>query len=143
MTHTGLKIVNSSSQDDYKTISNGLLDYNIEKAKNPSFKPVLLTLRNQDEDVVGGLIADIYWGWLYVKVLWISSEFRKNGYGTKLLRKAEELAVESGCKNACLDTFSFQAPEFYLRHGYEVFGELEGFPQDFKRFYMKKKLVSA
>jgi hypothetical protein len=45
-----------------------------------------------------------------------------------------------GGRHVFLDTFSFQAPGFYLKHGYEVFGELPGFPAGHTRFYLKKAL---
>ena len=40
-----------------------------------------------------------------------------------------------------LDTFDFQAKDFYLKHGYEVFGVLDDCPKGHKRYYMKKVLV--
>jgi hypothetical protein len=39
-----------------------------------------------------------------------------------------------------LDTFSFQAPDFYKQHGYQVFGELQDFPSGHQRYYLKKQL---
>jgi hypothetical protein len=59
-----------------------------------------------------------------------------------LLRAAEEEAVRMGYTQAYLDTFSFQSPDLYLRSGYEVFGQLEGFPAGSTRFFMRKKLVA-
>jgi hypothetical protein len=52
----------------------------------------------------------------------------------------EEKARELGAKNAYLDTFSFQAPGFYEKLGYQTFGELPAFPPGHERFYMKKEL---
>jgi hypothetical protein len=42
--------------------------------------------------------------------------------------------------HAYLDTFSFQAPDFYKKLGYEVFGELQDFPHGHQRYFMKKRL---
>jgi hypothetical protein len=39
-----------------------------------------------------------------------------------------------------LDTFDWQTKEFYLKHGYEVFGVLDDCPPGHKRYYMKKVL---
>lgn len=41
------------------------------------------------------------------------------------MKRAELYAVERGCTNAFLDTFSFQARPFYEKLGYRVFGILE------------------
>ena len=45
-----------------------------------------------------------------------------------------------GATLAHLDTFDFQAKDFYLKHGYEVFGILDDCPKGHKRYYMKKVL---
>jgi hypothetical protein len=37
-----------------------------------------------------------------------------------------------------LDTFDWQAKEFYEHLGYEVFGILENCPRGHNRYYMKK-----
>lgn len=60
-----------------------------------------------------------------------------------MLNKIEEEAKEAGVELIHLDTFDFQAKEFYLKHGYEVFGTLENCPLDHKRYYMKKNLKDA
>jgi hypothetical protein len=53
---------------------------------------------------------------------------------------AEGRAVERGCHSAWVDTFSFQAPGFYRKLGYEVFGELD-YPPEHKRFFLRKRLT--
>ena len=63
------------------------------------------------------------------------------GLGSKLLAEVERTAVEAGCTLIHLDTFDFQAKDFYLRHGYEVFGVLEDCPEGHCRYYLKKKLA--
>ncbi len=56
----------------------------------------------------------------------------------------EREAQNKGAILVHLDTFDFQAKDFYLRHGYEVFGVLEnpptGFYKQHKRYYLKKNL---
>ena len=65
---------------------------------------------------------------------------RGQGYGAHLLEAAEAEAIERGCKRALLDTHSFQSPDFYRRHGYEIYGALEDFPGEHQRLYMRKRL---
>lgn len=69
---------------------------------------------------------------------------RKNGFGSKVLAAAELEAVRRGCQYAMLDTFTFQAPEFYAKVGYGVFGRLDSFAgkdnQSFERLYFVKEL---
>ncbi|MBN1956240.1 MAG: GNAT family N-acetyltransferase, partial [Anaerolineae bacterium] len=62
------------------------------------------------------------------------------GHGHRLLTAVEDEARRRGAKYAHLDTFSFQAPDFYEQHGYRVFGELEDFPPGHRRYYFTKRL---
>jgi GNAT superfamily N-acetyltransferase len=103
-------------------------------------KELCFVLYGLDQEVVGGLVGETHWGWLFVHLLFVKEELRGRGYGHRLMVLAEEEARQRGAKNAYLDTFSFQAPDFYKKHGYEVFGVLEGFPVGHQRYYFKKRL---
>jgi GNAT superfamily N-acetyltransferase len=93
-----------------------------------------------DEEIAGGVIAALYWDWLYVDLMWIRDDLRNRGYGRRLLTLTEEEARRRGAKHAYLDTFSFQAPGFYERLGYRIFGTLQDFPAGHQRYYMTKEL---
>ncbi len=91
--------------------------------------------------IIAGIKADIYhWGILYIAVLFIDERYRGKGLGSALLNKVESDARAVGATLAHLDTFDFQAKDFYLKHGYEIFGVLEDCPKGHKRYYMKKDL---
>ena len=45
-----------------------------------------------------------------------------------------------GCHHALVDTFDFQAREFYERLGDETVGELHDFRRGHTRFFMRKSL---
>lgn len=79
-------------------------------------------------------------GWLRIGTLWVDARLRGQGYGRQLMAAAEAEGRQRGCHSAYLDTFSFQAPAFYERCGYEVFGTLEAFPGGHTRFFMRKSL---
>ena len=86
------------------------------------------------------MIAEFYWDWLYIDLLWVKDELRGLGYGHRILTLVEQEARQLGAKNAFMDTFSFQAPDFYKQHGYQVFGELNDFPPGHQRYFLKKQL---
>ena len=44
-----------------------------------------------------------------------------------------------GCHSAWVDTFSFQAPNFYPKFGYREFGRLD-YPPDHQRIFLQKQL---
>jgi GNAT superfamily N-acetyltransferase len=114
-----------------------LIKFNRSHIHNPTIANVLLTFAKQ-QVFLGGLIGRIAYDWLHVELLWLDDSIRKKGYGKILLRQAEEIALSSGCIGAHLDTFSFQAPDFYIRLGYEVFGQIENHPKGETRYYLKK-----
>lgn len=54
--------------------------------------------------------------------------------------EVEKSAIKKGCELIHLDTFDFQAKDFYLKYGYEIFGVLEDCPEKHKRYYSKKHI---
>ncbi len=127
-------------QPAWEVIGGGISDYNTQKAGDDSGQNLCFVLRGPDQEIVGGVIGATYWDWLYINLMWVREDLRGLGYGSQLLELAEEKGRERGAKNAYLDTFSFQAPAFYEKHGYEVFGELPDFPPGHQRFFLKKEL---
>jgi GNAT superfamily N-acetyltransferase len=127
-------------QPAWSVIGQGITEYNTEQAGDDHGQNLCFVLQGPDEEIVGGVIGATHWDWLYVNLMWIRHDLRGQGYGHRLLTLAEEKARERGAKHAYLDTFSFQAPGFYKKYGYEVFGELEDFPSGHQRYYLKKQL---
>ncbi len=91
--------------------------------------------------VIAGITAIIYHNSLYVDVLFVDEEYRGQDLGSELLSKVETEAKEIGAMLSHLATFDFQAKDFYLKAGYEIFGILDGCPKvGHKSYYLKKKL---
>jgi Acetyltransferase (GNAT) family len=81
-----------------------------------------------------------YGGWLFVHYLWVHLDLRRRGIGRGPIAEAEQRALVLGCHSAHLDTFWFQAPDFYKKLGYRVFGAID-YPPDHQRFFLQKRLV--
>ena len=94
-----------------------------------------------DANVIGGILGGTYWGWMYIDVLWVHESHRENGIGSKLLIEAEKEAIRRGCHHVHVDTMSWQAPEFYKKHGYEVIGILPDIPNGNKKYLLQKCLL--
>jgi ribosomal protein S18 acetylase RimI-like enzyme len=127
-------------QSAWGIIGRGISTYNTEHAGDDNYQHLCFALHGPDQEIVGGVIAATYWDWLYIDLLWVKKELRGRGYGHRLLTLAEQEARQRGARNAYLDTFSFQAPEFYKGHGYRVYGELEEFPTGHQRYFLTKEL---
>lgn len=126
--------------DIARMLRSHLIEFNGEFCKETQISPVLLTVEHQGE-LCGGLVGRIAWGWLHIEILWLASELRGQGVGSRLMNEVEELALQRGCGGIYLDTFSFQAPDFYTRIGYRVFGKIEDFPKGNCRYFLEKKLA--
>jgi len=135
-----IEVVEHPDQGAWRVIGRGLHDFNLAATGDDRTQELCLALYDDQNEIAGGVISEIYWGWYYINVLWVKSELRGCGFGRKLLIQAENEAKKMGAKNVYLDTFSFQAPEFYKKNGYHVFGELNNFPEGFQRYFFTKEL---
>lgn len=114
--------------------------FNVNKVKDKKYDRICYTIHDDNEKIVGGILGEVYWGWLFVELLWVEEALRGQGYGHRLLTQVEDDARDLGAKHAYLDTFSFQVPDFYKDHGYKVFGALEDFPVGHRKFFFRKEL---
>lgn len=121
-------------------IGRGLHQYNIQQAGDQNFQRLCYVVESPAGEIAGGVLAELYWGWLYIDLMWIEADLRGQGYGRRLLTQVEDEARKRGAKQAYLDTFSFQAPQFYQQHGYRVVAELPDFPVGHQRYFLSKQL---
>jgi len=121
-------------------IGRGLSAYNHQQTKDRKFERICFVLQSPDGEIAGGAIGELYYGWFHLDLLWVKDELRGHGYGHDLLMRIEEESRQRGAKNIYLDTFSFQAPDFYKRYGYEEFAMLSDYPPGHQRYFLKKQL---
>ena len=134
-----LSIEDRPSEADRDAVEDALTQFNRPHLRDPVFGRIGVFLRDEARTIVAGLDASFYAGWLFVNNLWVHADLRRQGIGRMLMKEAERRALERGCHSAWLDTFSFQAPEFYPRLGYEPFGTLD-YPPEHKRIFFRKRL---
>jgi len=104
-------------------------------------KSIKIFIRNKADEVVGGVIANVFGGWVYISLLWIEESLRNRGYGTRLVNLVETEATELGCQYAHVDTYSFEAKPFYERLDYKLFATLEDYPKGYSKYFLKKRLA--
>ena len=114
--------------------------HNVAQTGRTDWRPLGYFLRDARAEWVGGLVGYVWGGWLYVRLLWVVGSLRGQSQGTRLLLAAENHARALGATAATLETFSFQAPSFYQRHGYIVFATLEDYPPGHTKFFLRKIL---
>ncbi len=113
-----------------------LIDYNDSQVKRDK-RPFVIALK-RGGDVMAGADCISMYDWMHVKLLWVKASARKFGYGTKLMKLIEDEAIARKCRGIHLDTFSFQAKDFYLKLGFKIFGEIKDHPKGHDRYYLHK-----
>jgi GNAT superfamily N-acetyltransferase len=133
-----------------KAITTGLRTYNDSRSSvlrgyrergEGEEVPLDLYAFDDDGELVGGVVAATWGGWLAIDLVWIREEARGSGLGTDLLRRIEDRARdERGCIGVRLDTWGFQAKPFYEKQGYTLFGVLEDYPPGETEYQLFKRL---
>jgi ribosomal protein S18 acetylase RimI-like enzyme len=115
-----------------------LIAFNEAQAGPRKKKEFVFSAHSKIGEFVGGLLGFTHWNHFFVSAVFVDQRFRREGIGRELLRRAEALALEQGCDVIYLDTFDYQAPGFYEKLGFKVFGKLEDYPPGHQRFYLMK-----
>ncbi len=133
-----------STAEERELIENKLIEFNRQKVpflQNEDWIVISYVVKDETGQSIAGINAMLYcWNILYVDILYVEDVHQGKGYGKLLLDKAESEARQLGGYMSHLDTFDWQAKEFYEHLDYEVFGILENCPRGHNRYYMKKVL---
>ena len=135
------RITDDGNERDVNEIHEMLKEYNLSHREASKNVPIGVFLEDEVGRKLAGLTGETFGNWLCIKFLFVSKQLRGQGTGSRLLNAAESEARRRGCKYAFVDTFSFQAPEFYKKHGYQEVFVLEEYPYTGKRHYYTKELL--
>ncbi|MBN9654228.1 GNAT family N-acetyltransferase [Halobacillus sp. GSS1] len=138
-----MKISKKHKHASKNKLNHQLYEYNLKHFPEDlkgRYEEIQLYVEDDEGMVRGGLLGEICWNWIEIHTLMVDEELRGSGYGSKLLMEAERAASEKACDFIKVDTLSFQALDFYKKHGYREFGVLEQVGRDFKHYYLMKEL---
>jgi ribosomal protein S18 acetylase RimI-like enzyme len=122
-----------------RLVSDNIANLNMVRTDAADWHPVNFFLKSPRGEWLGGLIGYVWGGWLHVNFLWVSESLRGQDHGTRLMDAAEAMAQERGAFGACLETFTSQAPDFYKKRGYIVFGRLDNYPPGYAKLFLSKR----
>lgn len=136
-----LAIEANPSDEVVRAIRDGLDNFNLQHAKGYGFQTLTIILRDDEGTIKGGLLGVTAWDWCHIDILWLDESVRGERYGSQLIQLAEQEALARACIGIFVDTMSFQAPEFYKKHGYTQWGQLDDFPVGHQRLFFQKRLT--
>ena len=119
-----------------RLVDEGLGRFNDQAAPLHEVRPLSCFARLATGEVVGGAIGRTWGPCCELQQLWVEPAHRRNGAGARLVRDFEARAQARGCETFDLETFSFQAPEFYRALGYEVRYEHAVYPHGIVKYMM-------
>jgi GNAT superfamily N-acetyltransferase len=135
-----LRVEDAPADTDVAFVEHQLNACNIAATGYDDYRPLAIFVRDDASAIVAGLTGFTWGGTLKIEVLWVRDDHRRAGYGVRLVQAAEREAVARGCRNAVLDTHSFQAPDFYPRLGYVQCGVAQDWPVDHQHYCFHKRL---
>lgn len=121
-------------------ISEGLNAFNDAVVGYADRRKLAVLVRDADGRVLGGALGRSSLGLAFLDLFHLPDALRGQGLGSEILRRFEAEGRARGCRAGVLYTISFQAPDFYARHGWKRFGEIACDPDGTSRVFMTKTL---
>ena len=100
-------------------------------------------LRGEDDELRGGAYGWTFGGTCYLRFVFVPAELRGHGCGTMLMRAVEKEAIARGCTQIVLETYDFQAPDFYRKLGFTALSAVPDYPRGHQRLTMLRRLSQA
>jgi GNAT superfamily N-acetyltransferase len=132
--------VETINPEDRKIFDEGMLAYHASKGHIRKKESTSFLLKTAENQLIGAVVVTFLWNGMEIDSLWVDESQRGKGYGRKLMEVVEEEGRKRGAKIAYTNTFSYQAPEFYEKLGYTLYGKLDNFPEGESLSYYSKKL---
>ncbi len=136
-----IAIEDHPAAEDVQFVEDQINTFNCVTTGYFEYRPLAIFVRGEQGRIVAGLTGGMWGGCCEIKFLWVREDLRGQGYGTRLLRAAEQEAVAHACSSIVLSSQSFQAPRFYRKLGYEVIGEAKDYPRAHSQVYLRKQLA--
>jgi GNAT superfamily N-acetyltransferase len=128
--------------DDVQYLEDRIYEFNASATGVTDGELLAFFVRDCDR-IVAGLCGNTWGATCELRQFWVEESQRHCGLGTKLFNAAEQEARRRGCTQIVLMTFSFQAPAFYEKKGFEVVATIDNHPRGHRNLLMRKRLGSG
>lgn len=134
-----VRLENTESQKAQE-IGGLIRSYNRSKREAAESEPLNIYVEDDSGELMAGLVGETFGNWLEIEYLFVKEDIRGQGIGSQLLQRAESEAKKRNCRFAFVNTYQFQAPAFYQKHGYKEVFTLKDYPYTGQRHYYQKDL---
>jgi len=134
------RITKDGKQSDIDEIYEMLKLYNLSNREASENIPLGVYYEDESGRKLAGLTGETFGNWFCINYFFVAESLRNQGVGSKIIASAENEAKNRGCKYVFVDTFSFQAPDFYKKLGYKCVFSLTEYPYTGERHYYIKEL---
>jgi GNAT superfamily N-acetyltransferase len=137
---TTLDLTEQPAPEDVAFLDHQINAFNMAAVGAYDGRLLAVFARHPERGIVAGVSGYTWARFCEVQVLWVHADLRGQGYGSRLLGKAEDEARARGCSLVTLGSYTFQAPGFYQRHGYQVVGAVPDCPPGHSHVFLMKVL---
>jgi GNAT superfamily N-acetyltransferase len=116
-----------------------IYEHNAKETNRDDGKLFCKLIYDGEDRIIAGITGWTWAGACEITLFWVNEDYRKKGYGKMLLEAAEAEAKKEKCKVILLRSYNFQAPQFYLKHGYKLEYETRDFPPGHNYFCLMKR----
>jgi GNAT superfamily N-acetyltransferase len=124
----------------FKALVEALIAFNRDAAGVGRGEPVVVTVRDDDGTLRGGVWGRVSGDSAYFDVVFLEEPLRGQGRGRAMMVAAEGEARRRGAHDVWLYTLSWQARPFYEKLGYRCFAALPFMGGRHQRLFMTKDL---
>ncbi len=140
MPNDELTILSQPRREDVQFLEDRINEFNYAKSGITDGEELAIFVRGPEDRIIAGLYGWTWGATCEIRFLWVEASMRGQGFGSRLLQAAEVQARARGASQVVLDTHSFQAPDFYRKHGYSIIGVYDDYPRGFQKIFLRKKL---
>ena len=134
-----IKVTNTIDRDVQKALEEGLEANNLSFSGPSNWQEIQVAAYDDDGRLSGAITGESLNKWMKISFLWVREDQRKQGVGSQLIEAAEAEAHKRGDHGMVVKTYSYQAPEFYKKHGFIQHGEVADYPPGYACLYLAKR----
>eukprot|EP00743_Colponemidia_sp_Colp-15_P009752 GILK01010677.1.p1 GENE.GILK01010677.1~~GILK01010677.1.p1 ORF type:complete len:154 (-),score=27.86 GILK01010677.1:339-767(-) len=134
-----LRLVEGPLHADVQSlVKDGFAEHAISKIQSDGAIETAAFTAYYGQEFAGALECQIFFGALHIKKLFVVAAFRNRKLASKLMEQAFAFGSNRSCTFAFVETFDFQALEFYRRIGFAVEFSRSGYTHGAVFHYLKK-----